>query len=76
MYCMQEQTTKLCNCGSSYCLLCRVRWTFGKRGKVKEEILNLIEKYKNDLDRNDLHAISKKADDIIVHRFILNKEKV
>ena len=40
------------------------------------EIIELIEKNKDNLTRDELHFISKYADEIIVNKFILENKKV
>ena len=39
-------------------------------------IIKLIEQNKNNLTRDELHKISKYADEIIVNKFILKNKKV
>lgn len=41
-----------------------------------KEIIKLIDKNKNNLTRDELHKISKYADEIIVNKFILKNNKV
>jgi hypothetical protein len=40
------------------------------------KIIKLIEQNKNNLTRDQLHKISKYADEIIVNKFILKNNKV
>ncbi len=41
-----------------------------------KEIIKLIDQNKNNLTRDELHKISKYADEIIVNKFILKNKKV